>query len=216
MPKTAEINSSFLEYRTDFNHPIFETLTRPQPMIQEVYSALRPWNLRPDGISSTAPTPALSNWALEFRLPEIRAVLKVGVAGVGVTISNPSWSEVERIVAAVGNGVAAVGKSSGAVLGSQSATLAVHLTPSANPAHAIVSRFINLERVRWVQNPEASGFSVRTADSSWVIDRSVVHLGALFFRLERTFVANVALSDIATTLRRDEEKLLEALELQLE
>jgi hypothetical protein len=93
----------------------------------------------------------------------------------------------------------------------------MHLRPQGKSLKEITERFRLLDSGPGIDDRvRGFGFSVYGEDISWLVDLSAVYSDALFLRINRVFGASIPFEEIATTLFKDEEAILNILELRVD
>lgn len=213
----ADVPLSFLEYKVLFKEPIFEAWDRHSAIVRATYDAFREWNIGLESISGKQQPANAGEIQFTFSLLNGRASFNVGLGFASIFVTNPSWEEAELITKLASRGIEAVRTSTKAENERQVITLAMHLKPMDASIRDLTSRFVRADALSVMGNKvRAYGFSVYLEDSSWLVDSSALYPDALFVRITRTFVPTMSFQEVATTLKKDEDSLLDLLQLRLD
>lgn len=213
----AEVALSFLEYRATFREPLFEIWGQHGSLVHAVYRAFREWNVGLENVTAKESPANASEIQVNFNLLNWKAVFGVGIGSASLIITNPDWSEAEIIKKIARAGLEAVVRSSKAEIEKQLATLLMHLRPRGKSIHDITSKFVHSNLGKTIgERTRGFGFSVYGEESLWVIDLSATYSDALFVRITRNFNGSVPIENVALELQKDENRLLDMLELNLD
>ena len=212
----AEFLLTTFEYRTIFVDPIFSAFEKPTAIGDVLYHALREWGPTFDNISFRSIPSTANDLQVTCDLLNKRVTFAVHVYGCVVTMTNPNWSEAQLIRNLIEKGVGAVEGITGAVVKIRTAALAVHIKGQGKSRQERINRFRPaVADLLPVKNESGFGFCVYGEDISWLIDLSQVYPDALFVRIIRMFDASISNEEVSSTLYKDEEKLLDLLELSI-
>lgn len=213
----AEVPFAFLEYRATFKDPIFEAWDKHGAIVRAAYNAFRGWNINLENISGKQQPANAGEIQVTFNLLNGRVLFNVGLGFASIFVTNPSWEEAELITKLARSGMEAVRDSAKAEIEKQLITLAMHLKPEGRSIRELTSQFVRTDVLGVMGNKvRAYGFSVYQENSLWVVDASALYPDALFARITRTFGPAIPFEEIAAGLRKDEDNLLELLELRVD
>ena len=213
----AEVLLAFLEYRAFYREPLFEAWGQHGTLVHSLFQAFREWDLRLENITAKENPANASEIQVNFNLLNWKAVFSLGIGSVGLVVTNPNWSEVELIVKIGHAGLRALLETSKAQIDRQTATLSMHLKPQGRSVVDLTSKFVHPETGKTLTtSPKGFGFSVYGDQSSYVVDLSASYSDALFVRITRTFGSSVQLEEIAKELDRDEHRVLNILDLDVD
>ncbi len=213
----AKVPLAFLESRFVFRDPLFAQWTANGEIVSAVYRAFQEWKINLENVSWKQNAANYGEIQVTFNLLNWKILFNVGLGAVTVSVNNPDWSEAAFISRIAKAGIDAVQASAKAAVEKQLITLSMHLQPQGRSVREITSKFVRLggegekgEKVR------AYGFSVYREDSYWVVDSSALYSEALFLKIFRTFGGTVPFEQMAGTLNKEENDVLELLELRLD
>lgn len=216
-PKRAEVRLSFLEYRAIFRDPIFEALSGAGDIALALFHAFRPWQVGLENISWRLYPANASEVQISCELLNRKVVFSVGLGSASVFVTDPVWSEADRIRQITSAGMEAVGKSTEAKTETQTLTLAMHVKPLAQSIRSITSGYLRMEHPRSQKGqPRGYGFSVYWDDCSWVVDTSALYPDALFIRIARSFKPEAPLEEVVAGLDSEQAEVLKMLQLELQ
>ncbi len=213
----ANIQRPFLEYRSTFNDPITPVWygARQGEVVGAVLKALSPWHLGLDNISWNQGAKNLAEMQLTFAVPSLLAAVQLGIGGITASAINPDWSRVSQFVSLFQTAVDTLKAVAGQELMTQQTTLGLHVLPDKKPFREALSRFINIANLG-VSDAKMFGVSAYYSDFSFVIDSSAVFPEAIFIKLNRTYSGVARFEEMAATILKDEEKILELVDLRLQ
>jgi len=213
----ANIQRPFLEYRAIFNDPItsFWYGARHGEVIGSMMKALSPWQLSLENISWNQAPKNLAEAQVTFTLPALFASIQLSMAGINASAINPDWSRVKQFVSLFQTGVDTLKAVVAQELKSQHTTLGFHVTPNVRPFREIMSRFINTKELH-AEDASMFGLSAYYGDFSFVIDGSAVFPESVFIKLSRAYSPATRFEEMAGTIYKDEENVLQLLDLKLQ
>ncbi len=213
----ADIPLSVFEYRAVFQYPIFAAFEKPTVIAAALYEAFREWNVTFENITLRSAPATANELHVGCDLFNKRVVFAVMVSAASLIVTNPNWSEAALVQAINNRGMSAVQSSTQGVVKEQIVTLAMHLKPKGKSIKEITSRFRLLDSGPGIDDRvRGFGFSVYGEEMSWLIDLSAGYSDALFLRINRVFGASTPFEEIAATLFKDEEAILNILELKVD
>ena len=213
----AEVQLSLFEYRANFQDPIFAAFERPGIIADALYRSFRQWNVGFENIIWKALPVNANEVQLVCELLNKRITFSVMLGVTSMLVTNPSWSEGALIAAIASSGMSAVQASTGGVTNQQAVTLAMHLKPDGKSAREVTARFQAIKTGPGIDNAlKGLGFSVYGHDISWLVDLSAVYPGSLFVRTNRVFGPSTPFDEIARAVKKDEDSILDILELRIE
>ncbi|MCI0403479.1 MAG: hypothetical protein L0212_08150 [Acidobacteria bacterium] len=214
----AQVVLSFLEYRAVFREPLFEIWGQHGSLVHAVYNSFREWNISLENVTAKENQPAnASEIQVNFSLLNGKVIFGVGIGSVSLVATNPSWEDVELIKRIGSTGLQSVVGATKGVIDKQLVILSMHLKPMGKQVYEVSSRFVHAEVPKAMGGAvKGLGFSVYADECAWVVDLSAPYPGALFVRLNRIFDGSVPLNDIAAQTEKDENRLLEMLQLSLD
>lgn len=213
----AEIPLSLVEYRATFQEPIFVAFERPTLIADALYRSFREWNITFENISWKALPINANDVQIVCDLFNKRMTFTVMLGVVSLLVTNPNWSEVGLVGAVVRAGMGAVQASTSGVTKEQGVTLAMHLRPQGKSIQDVTTRFRAISSGPGIDaGLRGYGFSVYGHDISWLVDLSAIYPEALFVRTSRVFGPSVSFEDIAVSLKKDEDEILEILQLRVD
>lgn len=213
----AEISLCVFEYRSTFQDPIFAAFERPAIIADALYRSFREWNVTFENISWKALPVNANDLQIVCELFNRRVTFTVMLGVVNVLVTNPNWSEVALIEALVRSGMDAVQASTNGITREQGVTLALHLKPQGKSTGEVTARFRAIPSGPGIdKDTKAFAFSVYGRDITWLVDLSAIYPGAVFVRTSRVFGPSIPFEEIARSLKKDEDDILEILELRVD
>ena len=213
----AEIPLCVFEYRATFQDPIFAAFERPEIIAGALYHSFREWNVTFENISWKALPVNASDLQIVCDLFNKRVTFTVTLGVVSVLVTNPNWSEAALIEAIVRSGMSAVQTSTNGLTKEQGATLALHLKPQGESTEEVTARFRAIPSGPGIdKDTRAFGFSVYGRDITWLVDLSAIYPGSVFVRTTRVFGPSIPFEEIARSLKKDEDDILEILQLRID
>lgn len=213
----AEVPLSFFEYRVSFKEPIFEAWERRHEIVRATYAAFRQWNIGLENVTGKQDPANAGEIQMTFGLLSGRMIFSVGLGYASLFVTKPNWEEADLITRVARAGMESLRESSKAQVERQQVTLAMHLKPEGLPVRDITAQFVRLDYPAVRKNQiRAFGFSFYHDEGSWVVDSSMQYPNAMFVRVNRTFAPEMPFEEIASALRKEEDDLLDLLQLRLE
>ena len=209
----AETLLGVFEYRATFQDPIFAAFERPAIIAGALYHSFREWNVTFENISWKALPVNANDLQIVCELFNKRVTFTVMLGVVSVLVTNPSWSEAALIEAIVRSGMSAVQTGANGITKEQGATLALHLKPQGKSTEEVTARFRAIPSGPGIDKDlKAFGFSVYGRDITWLVDLSAIYPGSLFVRTSRVFGPSIPFEEIARSVKKDEDDILEILQ----
>jgi hypothetical protein len=210
---------AFLEFQALYSAPNFDFSTRDSTVMSAVFEAFRPWNIALPNISAKQNPANIGDVAILFSLQNGRLTFSVGIGASTLLVTNPDWSQ-EQIIAKVAEaGLGAVQSSCGVTFTFRQyvISLLMHVKPEKRALNEISADFLKVQSpIIFTAKIKARGFSVYADDFSWVVDSSAMYDGALFLRMVRSFQPTATFSEMAASLRADQNELLGTLRLTVD
>jgi hypothetical protein len=213
----AEVQQAFLEYRANFNEPIFAYWfeRRHGEIVNALHKALSRWHVGLENITWNQSPKNAGELQLTFGIPSLLAGIQVGIGGVTMSSFNPDWSRAPELVSLFQASLEALKGSTDQSLQSQLITLGLHVKPGAKPFKEIMGQFVNA-KVLGAADATMYGVSVYLKDYSFVIDSSGVVAGGIFIKLIRSFTSETRFEEMASALYEDEGNVLRHLGLKIQ
>jgi len=202
------ISESYFEDRVQFTEPIFGKWTISNPLVEALFSSLRKWNVALKDFSWNKDPNTYQEIQLTLTVPEMNAIIRVGLDSATFIAVNPDWSRAPALVELFET---AWGSITGTEMGTQELALAMHVMPGNRHFGDTMQKLVNAH----VIGPATMyGISVYQEDSSLVIDKSQKYEGGLFLRLYRKLEPGIPFSDVGTIIYEDELRALRFIGLE--
>jgi len=214
--EVANIQQAFFEYRANFKEPItpFWYGTRHGELTNAMLKALSPWRVNLENISWNQAAKNLAEAQLTFAVPSLLASVQLGIGGLTASVINPDWSRASHFISLFQTAVDTLKATIAQELQSQQTTLGFHVIPGKKPFQEILSQFVNA-KLLGAEDAKMFGVSAYYSDFTFVIDGSAVFPDSVFIRLIRTFQITTRFEEMAGTIYKDEETVLQRLGLKL-
>lgn len=212
-----EFAYSFLEHKSFSLEPLFgELLGRNSSVVKSLYAGLKEWGLALENIVFKQQVANAGDIQINFNLQRIATTVQVGLAGLTVFVTNPDWSQAGRIIQVSSSCLEAVRGAAKTELASHQLSLAMHIIPKGRSRKEIVERFVRLEHssIAHLGKIKAFGFSAAGENGILIVEGSALYDEALFVKIVRTFSGETSIPEMASWLKKDEDQVLNLLELQ--
>jgi len=211
MAELVTIPISIFELTVDYERPEFKLWLDRASVVQGIFDALKPWEVRIDDLDAIA-TGKASEQGFTIKLPLKRVSFFFGPASCKFTQENVDWQTAEETIAIFDAAVSALIRSSGVAMGPKSTAISLHLQPKSLPFVALLTPFLAPQLSTLDSEPVRTMAAVaKWAHRKVTIDGSGVVANAVFLRFEREFPSAATYDEIAGQLRRDEEALFKIL-----
>jgi hypothetical protein len=214
MIELVTIPISVFEITIDYERPEFRLWIDRAAVVQAIFEALKPWELRIDDVVAIT-TGKPSEQGFTIKLPLKRVSFFFGAASCTFTRENLDWPTAEETIAILDAALSALVRTSGVALGPKRIAVSLHLQPKSLPFIKLLTPFIAPQLAALDPDPVWTMAAVAKWPKHKVtIDGSGVLANAVFVRFEREFLPTVTYEDIARQLRKDEEELFRILGVQ--
>ncbi len=211
----AEIPYSMLEYTAVLGKPILEAWTVPARLVAVVMNALTPFGFKPDGVELKTRAEKLTDNVIVFRRTPPGVTFTVGIEKFVIVAENLDWSDAEQFMKAARAGLEAVLQEGKAEIKLQNLVLAIHIQLKTKPRHEVTAPLVSAETLKLLDGEvKMPGIILQREKCSVVIDGSLAFANALFVRINREHSPNVAFTQMAEILRKDEMQLFDVLGLE--
>jgi hypothetical protein len=201
-----------LEFKIRYSKPMFDSWFRESgPIAAALFDAFAKWNIRSQDVS-LGETRLLGTKAMVFSLLNRKLLFAVSIEDVVITISNPSWSEVEDLVEIVDAGISALVGVGRVVPASAEGVLTFHFTLQGVTPLELTSRFVQVRGTEIA--PDGLGFAIYQDSVQYIVDKSQVYPNSIFIQITRTLEGQPKTTDAAATLLADQGRLMNLLDLE--
>jgi hypothetical protein len=202
------IPESVFEHRIDFDSHWIDKWVSPNPFIGILYSALQDWDVALTDFSFNNDAKTVGDVQLTVAVRRLNSIIRVGVDNLIFRSTNPDWEMADKLILLFERASAAIRGSVSSLIKKQESLIAFHVSPGSIDMREATSKLVN---VTVLGDAKSFGVSVYRDDSSLLVERSLRYDGGIFIRINRSFAAEVALSDLALRLYDDEISILKLL-----
>jgi hypothetical protein len=213
---TAEIPQSYIEFTLVFERPALSLAERGDSIIEHALGALAEHGFTLDGVEAKLSSDKPSEHGIVFR--RARPQLNIGVSCERIVVSseNPDWESAPKLIKAISAGLAAITETLRPAVKTQNFALGMHVQITGEKRRADVVRPLVTEVGTNLLGspPDFTGVVLIGGGLTIIIEPSVQFANALWVRIIRDHAPDTTLEVIATTLRADEERLFNELQLE--
>jgi hypothetical protein len=213
MPEPVRIPVAAAELTARFASPCLPILAGRRPEVFEtLVKALQPFGFQLANAEIIA-SPKPSEDRLIFRLPERGISIQVGAEECKLTKEAASWLSAEDDVKIWCAVESSLSSAVSPVIGSRTATVAMHVVPSSRSRDELLRPFLPLPLTRLFDSRcIAHAAHVRFEDGCELLfDYSLAYANGLFIRLTMVFGAEVPTGQLLTDLRGQQLRLFDSL-----
>ena len=138
---------------------------------------------------------------LNISIRKFNAAVRIGLDTVTFIAAHPYWAMTPQLVPVFDQLSDKIRRVVGSSPKFQEATIAFHITPGPVDFREITASFVNKEIAG---DCLFHGISLHRTDGVLIIDKSLIHEGAAFIRLQRRFPGDTAFAEIAKRLYDDQ------------
>ncbi len=208
----AKVLVAAFQYDGYFGDPILNN-TRLMPVLQHIYDALKPWDVRPQDVKYRNAT-AANEGSVFFELASSHIVVGVSQTGFTVTVQNADWSQadlVSQLVAGCWTAMNAVEVQAH----HHELQIQMTITPEGRSLKDVTSSFAAPWNLRPTDRLELCGLILYTSNGVIVVDKAAANPEAMFAKIVRRFQGQTAFPQMAQQLHEDEAWLADRLGLEL-
>lgn len=199
--KAFEIRDAFWELKQTYTSNWVDRWVIPNPFVVPLSRELAQYGVTLADFSFSSEPKNLADASLTISIPSISSAVVLGLDQVLYLAKEPTWQMAPNLVEIFQLISSAVERVAGCVPASQSSSLAFHLLSGELDLGAATQRWVHPDRIgQW----DFCGLSLHRQDTSLILDKSLRHSAAAFFKLQRTFAGDVGFADIALQLMKDE------------
>lgn len=213
MPDKIKAKVLFAAFQYDgyFGDPILNN-QRLTPVLQPLYDALKPWNIRPQDVKYRHPA-AANDSSVSFELASGRMVIGVSHTGFTVTIQNADWSQADLVSQLIAGCWAAMNT---VEVHAHHHELQIQMTilPEGRSIKEITSSLAVPLHLRNADALEMCGLILYTSNGLIVLDKAAANPEAMFAKIIHRFQGQMEFKQMAKQLYEDEAWLADTLGLE--
>lgn len=216
MPELVTIPNSFFEYTAEYERPIISLWLERAKIVQAVYDALSPWNVRPENIEAKNEGKPVEQGFL-IRIPNKGVTFFFGPVKFRFSITGADWQQLEDIISLIDTALTALLQSSGSTVKNQKTVIGLHMQPKSKAFREVLLPFWPEAFLKFYPGEATTGAVIlKWRNAGITIDGSGTLANGVFLKIERDFASTISYTEIAEILREDEVKALAILDVEEE